>query len=276
MPKTLSLKVALLLSFSLFICPLAGLAQSKPLTCADVRNGTFNYYSANDFSSIYIRNGETQREITKKRKETIFWEVTWINDCTYSLKYISGGEQRVKADQDIFRKHKIICEILSVTEDYYVVRTALDKVSNKTVLQDTLWIKERKGLTGKSVTNPRADSIALSRVSAADTSTAKKAAIFIYRPAKFMNALATYDIYFNDVAVATITNGVRLKIEVPEGSIKISAKETIRNTVITLTLDAKSGKQYYLKCEALHKLSYTLPRLTLMELAEGRAEFGSN
>ena len=175
--------------FLSLICPLACLSQATSLGCSDVKNGNFNYFPKGEGDqSVYIRNGTLQKEVTAARKETILWEVTWLNDCTYTLKYISRGEQWIKAEQDIFRKYVIVCQILSVTDDYYVYRTVLNKITNNTILTDTLWIKQRRSASNKLVINPPADSIVSSRLNRTDISQTKYAILYVYRPVKFLNS----------------------------------------------------------------------------------------
>jgi hypothetical protein len=174
----------------LFLCiyrPAIAIAQdSTSLNCSDVRNGTFNYFDRRENESeTFIRKGTIQKEIIPKRRETIFWEVSWLNDCVYTLKYQSGGENRTSAEQKLLSKHIIVVEILHVTEDYMTFRTAFDKISNPTVLNDTLWIKQRQSATNKMIINPRADSIAASKKRMIDSTQASYATLYVYRPSKF-------------------------------------------------------------------------------------------
>jgi hypothetical protein len=262
---------ALAAACACILIALTASAQTQ-LSCSDVKSGSFMSYPPNGNVLSTIRTADSQRDINKKRRETIYWEVSWLNECTYALKYVSGAEQRTKAEQNILNRHKMICEILTVTEDYYTFRVALDKASNKTVANDTLWIKERRNAANKLTKNPRADSIAKART-INDTIKVKTATLYVYRPAKFLNALATYDLYFNEVAVATIQNGTRLQIQIPEGPLKIWAK--VGNNESVVNLEVKEGSKYFLKCEAIHKLSYTLPQLTLMNAQDGKLGYDS-
>lgn len=47
---------------------------------------------------IFIRKGALQREIIAKQKETVLWDVEWLNDCIYTLKYESGAENHPAAE----------------------------------------------------------------------------------------------------------------------------------------------------------------------------------
>lgn len=260
--------------FLLLIFSTSVWAQSTPLTCNDVKNGTFIYAGKNDYPVSYVRNGTLQKEIIPQRKETILWEVTWINDCTYSLKYISGGEQRTKAEQDIFRKHTIVSEIVQVTEDYYTFRSALDKITNKTILEDTLWIKQRKSASGKSVNNPHIDSLFAEKINKAKTDTSKFATLYVYRPVKFLNSLMNYDLYLNGVSLCTISNNCRYMIKIKqEGTAKLTAK--IRGQEAEIPLEVKFGQEYYLRCACTWGLK-SEPVLSLVEKKTGKMEFDSD
>ena len=118
-------------------------AQDSPaLTCSDVKNGTFSFFDQKESAmETFIRKGNIQKEIITKHHETIIWEVNWLNDCTYTLKYQSGAENHPAAEQKALNKHIIVTEILQVTNDYLTFRSAFDKVTNPTVINDTMWIK---------------------------------------------------------------------------------------------------------------------------------------
>src|SRR5580658_3341244 len=106
--------------FLLFYGPTIVSGQDNAsLTCSDVRNGIFNYFDQRSGESeSFIRKGGIQREILPKRRETIIWEVNWLNECTYNLKYQSGGENRTREEQKILKNHIIVVEILRVSDDY--------------------------------------------------------------------------------------------------------------------------------------------------------------
>ena len=209
------------------------------LPCSDIRNGTFNYFNPREGESeIFIRKGEVQREIFPKRRETIFWEVSWLNDCTYTLKYQSGGENRPAAEQKIMNKHIIVVEILHVTEDYMTFRTAFDKATNPTVLNDTLWIKQRQSAKNITITNPRADSIAASKKRIIDSTEASYATLYIYRPSKLLDFAVTYDLLINGQKACEISNGCRYVLKLlKSGTYNITAK--LKGPDQTVMLDVK-------------------------------------
>jgi hypothetical protein len=200
--------------------------DNSKLQCTDVRNGTFNYFDQKTGESeIFIRKGEVQRETIPKRKETIFWDVAWLNDCTYTLKYQSGAENRPAAEQKLLTKHIVVTEFQQVTEDYVTFRSSLDKGSNPAILTDTMWIKQRVSDKNVKVTNPRADSIAASKKRSIDSTEASYATIYVYRPKKLLGFDINYNLMINGEKAFVISNGCKyeLKIHKP-GSYTLTAK----------------------------------------------------
>jgi hypothetical protein len=119
MPRNHFLSVLLFLT----ILPHAGNCQT--ITCTDIRNGVFVFFSRITGSeSTYTRNGDTQKEVDPAKHETILWKVEWIDNCSYYLKYESGLEERSNDDRTFLSKHKILTQILRVTNDYYIFRTS--------------------------------------------------------------------------------------------------------------------------------------------------------
>jgi hypothetical protein len=250
--------------------PFVTKGQDNPvLTCSDIRNGTFNFFNQREAESeIFIRKGAVQKEISPKRKETIYWEVNWLNDCTYTLKYQSGGENRTAAELKILNKHLIVVEVLHVTEDYMTFRTAFDKVTNPTICN-----KKRKSPNKKTTSNPRADSIAALKKRIVDSTQASYATLYVYRPGKFLCFAVTYDLLINGEKAFEISNGCRyvLKILKP-GTYNITAKLRGDQTIM---LDVKPGGVYYIQCTATWGLKHH-KEVQLMDVKEGAAAFNSS
>src|SRR5438045_7746793 len=138
----LSLKLTQLL-YVLILCPFITFSQN-PISCKDLHNGQFYFYSQSSPARlIYSRKQEVQIEKDLTTGDSTFWEVEWLNDCTYSLQYKGGGENE-GAYYAMFRKHKGIVVISNITSNYYVYTMYLDKESDIVMSSDTLWIKEKK------------------------------------------------------------------------------------------------------------------------------------
>src|SRR5450755_1898984 len=92
-------KIIILALVSLLFAPLLSPAQTP--TCSDLKNGVFISFSRADGSrSTYTRNGEIQKEFNLATRETTIWDVEWVGDCTYYLKYNSGMEDKPKQTQE--------------------------------------------------------------------------------------------------------------------------------------------------------------------------------
>lgn len=261
------LPVVLLLFIGL---PQTGKSQTP--TCSEIKNGVFVYFSrATGTESTYTRNGETQKEFNPAKHETILWDVEWESDCSYFLKYNSGMEERPKDEQAIFKKHKILTQILQVTENYYVFRTSFDKASNPTILNDTLWIKQRRDARNKPIVNPALDSILAIRLATFDSTLSQSATLYAFRPGKFAEGAATYDLYLNDQPLCEMSNKATYIIRLLKpGPTTIHAR--YRKQDVTVSINVKPGANFYLRCELPWTLTPT-PKLTLVNKEEASTYF---
>jgi hypothetical protein len=242
------------------------------LKCADVRNGTFYYFNPQDNGrETFIRNGALQKEIVPKKKETVLWDVEWLNECTYTLKYESGAENHSAAEQKFLAKHIVVTEILHVTEDFMTFRTAFDKVTNPTILSDTLWIKQRQSIAGKKISNPNADSLSANKIRKMDSLESTYATLYIFRPGKSLNCLKNYNLIINGEPACVISNGCREIIKFHKaGTYRISAKVDGPEQVVTI--DTKPGESYYLQCAITWGIT-SHPVLTVMDKTVGEGAF---
>jgi hypothetical protein len=153
-------------------------------------------------------------------------------------------------------------------------RTAFDKLTNPTVLNDTLWIKQRQSSTNKMTINPRADSIAASKKRIIDSTQATYATLYVYRPSKLLDFAVTYDLLINGERACVISNGCRyiLKLLKP-GMYNITAK--IPGPDQTVMIDVKPGGVYYIQCTCTWGLK-SRKEVMLMDNKEGAAAFNSS
>jgi Protein of unknown function (DUF2846) len=246
--------------------------SSQTLSCHDIKNGVFIYFSKNDGSkSTYTRTGEVQKEFNGATRETVLWDVEWINDCSYYLKYNSGAEDKSKQELDILKKHKFLFNIVSVSEDYYVFESYVDKSSNPLLFKDTLWIKQRRDAKNKVISNPRIDSLLAQKKVVFDSSLNKSATLYIFRPGKFVESLETCTIYYNDTAICVMTNKAAYVVRLlKEGPAKFTAR--IGKKEMEVMLDIQYGKKYFLRCEIKWAVPGR-PILTKSDLDEARAYF---
>jgi hypothetical protein len=256
----------------LHILILAASASAQTLTCSDIKNGVFIFFSKTDGSkSIYTRTADVQKEFIGSTRQTIFWDIEWIDDCSYYLKYNSGLEEQPKQELEKLKKHKILVQILSVSQDYYIYQSFFDKASNPAIAKDTLWIKQRRDAKNKLINNPGIDSLLALRRAAFDASLARSATLYIFRPGKFVESADNCTIYYNDTAICTMTNKSAYIIRLlKEGPATFTAK--IGKQEMAVKLDVKYGEKYYLRCELRWNLP-PKPILTLSNLEEASPYF---
>ena len=68
-------------------------AQTKTAGCQNLQSGIFYNYPKREVDSsysIFIRQGNIQKEVAMPAGDTSVWEVKWKNDCNYSLTYLYG------------------------------------------------------------------------------------------------------------------------------------------------------------------------------------------
>jgi hypothetical protein len=248
------------------------LSPAQTLSCSDLKNGVFVFFSGADGSSrTYTRNGEMQKEFNPVTRETTTWDVEWVSDCIYSLKYSSGMEDKPKETQELLKKHKFLFQILSVTDDYYIFQSSLDKATNPVILTDTLWIKQRSNAKRKVTVNPRIDSLLALRKAAFDSIVSKSAFLYVFRPGKFAESLVSYTLNLNDVPICEMANKASYIIRLSkEGQTTFVAK--VRKQETSITLDIKSGKKYFLRCELPWSLA-PKPKLTEVSREEAQPYF---
>jgi hypothetical protein len=248
--------------------------HAQPLNCTDLKNGVFVYFSYKDGSkSTYTRNGGTQKEFNPLTRESVLWDIQWIDDCTYSMQYNSGMEDKPKAELDLLRKHKIVAQIISTTEDYYIFKTNLDKTSGPAMLTDTLWIKQRRDQKSKITSNPKIDSILQNRKAAYDSVVSNSATLYVFRPGKFSESGINCILYINDTAVCEISNKATFVIRLyKEGKTILRAKRGKQESDVFI--DVKKGNKYFLRCDIPWSLS-SRPVLTMVPPEDGKPYFGN-
>ncbi len=263
-------RIIILSLLGLLFSPLLNSAQTPG--CSDLKNGVFVFFSPADGSRItYTRNGEMQKEFNPATRETGIWDVEWVSDCAYYLKYNSGLEDKPKQTQDLLKKHKFLCQILNVTDDYYIFQSTLDKASNPVILKDTLWIKQRSDAKRKVTINPRIDSLLALRKAAFDSVVSKSAFLYVFRPGKFVMSGETFTISLNDVPICEMANKASYIVRLSkEGQTTFVAKVGKQET--SITFDVKSGNKYFLRCELPWSLA-PKPRLINVSKEEAQPYF---
>ncbi len=177
-------------------------------------------------------------------------------------------EDKPKETQELLKKHKLLIQILNVTDDYYIFQSTFDKASNPVLLKDTLWIKQRSDAKRKVTSNPRIDSLLALRKAAFDSVVSKSAFLYVFRPGKFVMNAESFTISLNNEPICEMGNKAAYVVRLSQdGQMTFVAKA--RRLETSITLDIKSGKKYFLRCELPWSLS---PKPKLTEVSKEEAQ----
>lgn len=269
-------RVILILMILLSSTSYVALCQNKSITCKDLKSGIFHSYPKNTADHyISIREEEYQYETNIKTGDTTLWQIKWLNDCSYTLKYVSGSSKNVNEETIKFlKKHKLAYEIVNITAEYYTFKGYVDKASNLPLLTDTMWLSEKMHVTNneiyKYIPNPQT----LKKDHFSDTS--QYAVLYVYRPGKLTNSLSNYLIYFDEniLCVAKNKSGYIFKI-LKEGQFNL--KSRLYKDESAIKIDVKFGNSYYIKSMVNWGMfkglkNYKL-EMSLINPAEGKIEF---
>lgn len=259
---------------SLFcIAPCIVSGQEKPMACADLKTGFYHSYPAKTNEHyLYFRDSLYQTEIETVTGDTTMWKITWLDDCSYSLKFISG--KRDKAMLEFLKNHVVVVRVNKVTENYFTFSGYLDKISDQVILADTMWLTERKNVGSNAPFQIIKTDFVPGKKQFNDTS--KYALVFVYRPGKLTNSLGNYLIYFNNfgICVARNNSGYIYKVY-KEGPLEI--KSMLYKDESAVNVNIKFGQKYYIKSMAHWTITSRLYNfkleMKLMDAAAGASEF---
>ncbi|MCU7550898.1 hypothetical protein OCK74_17390 [Chitinophagaceae bacterium LB-8] len=116
--------------------------QSNSISCKDIKNGKFQFYSKRSGERyLVIRQDTLQKELNINTGDTSYWKVKWLSDCTFSATYLSGGPEKTEEEKDFLTRHQTVVQILKITPTYYIVEGSLDSINSDMSIVDTIWIK---------------------------------------------------------------------------------------------------------------------------------------
>src|SRR5215213_6278212 len=88
-PKLYAKKLCIVI----LVCISSFCKSQTSITCKDFRTGNFYAYPKNAADrSVIVRDEKTQKETNPVNGDSILWKIDWKGDCSYKLKYISGGK----------------------------------------------------------------------------------------------------------------------------------------------------------------------------------------
>lgn len=246
-------------------------AQTGQPSCQNLKEGTFYSYPINSNDNWKsVRNGAIQEEINLTTGDTIQFKVTWSGDCTYSLKYASGGKKLDKQALAVFKQYAIVSVVNQTAPGYYVTTSYLDATSNYPISVDTLWHAEQKAssdrilFTALNATGQR-------KAKLKDTSSF--ALLYVYRPSKFVCSAVSFPLYGNDLLMCGFPEkGGAFVFKVQkQGKLRLQGQH--RKQKDYLDLDVRFGQKYYVRVDTKWSLSRCIPFLTEKEKEKGEEEF---
>lgn len=118
--------------------------QFNSKSLRNLKDGIFNYYPKNSSEHFVTkRNGDFQIETSKKTGDTLLLKINWINDSSYTLKFISGSGKTAIQIPKSLKKHILAYRVVNVNKDYYVFKGYKDKIARWAIQTDTMWLKEK-------------------------------------------------------------------------------------------------------------------------------------
>ena len=258
---------------SIWLMPLCGQAQDK-LSCADLKQGIFHYYR--DGSSVHVyclRKNDLEYVNENANTDTTVWQINWTGPCSYTEKYLSGSHTMDAKTAAFLNKHLLAYNIINITDDYYVAREHLNKVTGLYMETDTMWFHERQNVTDNELFKqlPLGD---LLRAPISDTS--QYAIVYVYRPGKIFDCLVDYPIYFDNRLMCIVRNrsGYIFKIR-KEGKFTIDSR--LYKDIGAAPLDVQFGKTYYVRSTLHWGLSNAVKdyklKMTPVDAITGKTEF---
>jgi hypothetical protein len=266
-------KLVKIISICFLLFPVVAQSQDSVRSCKDLQKGIFYSYPKNspDLYIIYVTDG-FEKDVNTITGDSTIWKITSTGDCTSIAQFISSTDRYSEKDRKVLLKHKLFSRVTAITADYYTYTTYLEGVKKIPLLQDTVWLHKKSGISTQiyeKITNT-AD------VHINDTS--KYALLYVYRPGKTSVMFDKYPIYFNDVFVCEASNKVGYVFKIyTEGTYTL--KSRLNKNADSVSVNMKFGKAYYVRSDIQNskKLLQNMPDLKMEIINEddGKTEFNN-
>ncbi len=247
--------------------------QSK-LSCADIKTGQFYFYAKNSTTRYRdVRDDKYVYEYDLDKGDSSVWKLDWLDDCTYSMKHVSGNAAMTPEMKDFVKKHPVVCRIENITEDYYTFKSYIDKPKGNAVLTDTMWLHEKVHFGDNLLFEQIPGRQAFRKARFSDTS--KYAAVYIYRPGKFSNSWGDYILYMDDVPMCLMKNNTGYMFKLLKEGDHIFTSRLDKDSA-AITFKTEVGKSYYLKPSikwGFYKFKNYKLEMFLKKPEDGKIEF---
>lgn len=264
------LKYPLLVCSFHFVITNSSNAQSSGISCKDLYEGTYYFYPVNKNEAyINYRSGDKQIESIVGKADTTVWELKWIDECTYSLRYSSGTHPLTGQELKSARKTLLVYEINARTEKYYTFTGYIDSKEGPVLSSDTMWLNERKNFTNQIIVSPITNTAAINKRKFNDTSS--YAVLYLYRPGKMTNSLGNYPVYFDGNPIWAANNGSWMAFKVfKEGQFEI--KSELQGDTSSVMVEIKFGQKTYVKSMIHWRFANRNFKLEMAEAEPAEAE----
>jgi hypothetical protein len=260
--------------FSIF--PFLTQAQNSKLNCKDVKTGVFYYYPKNSTGPYIIyMTDEFEKDIDMTTGDSTLWKIERIDDCSSKERLITTNDRNMsESNRKALKKHTIIGQTLTITDDYITYADYLDKISKHPFTTDTAWFHEKVNYKNTGMYQMVKDSSYITDPHFTDTS--KYALLYIYRPGRGFLILARYLISLNDNIICIGKNkaGYIFKI-FQEGNYTV--KSSLYKDIASVNFDVKFGRVYYVKSSIEWGITNTLSNFRLrmenMDPEKGKVDF---
>jgi hypothetical protein len=108
------------IGFILFLGLLWQLSSGQDLPCDTFKTGYFQNIDSVLGSTFIKRTANYQYEMHKSTGAKIKLAITWMDDCTYRLKFVSGNSKWKKMQKGVTEHKDLIVMIVETGEDYYI------------------------------------------------------------------------------------------------------------------------------------------------------------
>ncbi|GEM_PF-3423242 len=237
----------------------------------NLKEGTFYIYPEYFISSFkLVRNGNTQKEYKTLTNDSTEWNITWVNDSLYSLRYIKGGAYGEEEKAQL-KEVTGYYGITKLTKDYYVYNRYENEALKRIVMRDTVWFKQKPYTPLKEpLYTLVANKTELKELEKSKTT--NFSLLYFYMPYDDSYRTVVKDFFTKGIPFGYMVTGYTFVYKMQ----KEGTFEFLDNVDDTrpLTLDIKFGKTYFIKASFSGLVNEPRINFKLMDETKGREEAG--
>ena len=214
-------------------------------TCSSLRNGiSYTYWPETSDQFITIIEGNKLTEIVGNLNDTVIYRIDWIDSCTFSMQYSSGGNKLPKKILDFNKAHIFYNKIDEITDEYVISRMFQDKPKGRMLKRDTSWFSPKIAIAKSSNFQKIPGPLFDKKTSLSDS--ANYALVYVYRPKKLGLLLTSYPLYFDDEVMCMVQNNSGYVFQInKEGTHQFATR--LFEDKDGVSVDIRFGQKYYIK-----------------------------